>query len=117
MSWRKISMKFPGTCIVCNKKIEANEIGLWAQGLGVKHEKCAEIKELKCIVCGASAGCSQCEYNEDCSSKTANIRESVEPVGSGGIFFLQGNRDEALTMVQMKISFTNMHMAFEIALA
>jgi len=67
MSWRKISMKFPGTCIVCNKKIEANEIGLWAQGLGVKHEKCAEIKELKCIVCGASAGCSQCEYNEDCN--------------------------------------------------
>ena len=66
MSWRKISMKFPGTCIVCNKKIEANEIGLWAQGLGVKHENCAEIKELKCIVCGASAGCSQCEYNEDC---------------------------------------------------
>ena len=40
MSWRKISMKFPGTCIVCNKKIEANEIGLWAQGLGVNHEKC-----------------------------------------------------------------------------
>ena len=67
MSWRKISMKFPGTCIVCNKKIEANEIGLWAQGLGVKHEKCAEIKELKCIVCGSSAGCSKCEYNEDCN--------------------------------------------------
>ena len=66
MSWRKISMKFPGTCIVCNQKIEANEIGLWAKGLGVKHEKCAETNELTCIVCGGPAGCAQCEYNDDC---------------------------------------------------
>lgn len=28
-----------------------------------------------------------CEYDEDCNSKMASIRESVEPVGSGGIFF------------------------------
>jgi len=52
MSWRKISMKFPGTCIICNKKLEVNEIGLWAKGQGVKHEKCGEINELKCIICG-----------------------------------------------------------------
>ncbi|HET8720045.1 MAG TPA: hypothetical protein VFM64_03520 [Candidatus Nitrosotenuis sp.] len=73
MSWRKIAMKFPGTCIVCNQKIEANEIGLWAQGLGVKHEKCAtsEVKELKCIVCGGPAGCQKCEFFDDCD------RESV----------------------------------------
>lgn len=45
MSWRKIPMKFPGTCIICNEKIEVNEIGLWAKGLGVKHEKCAQINE------------------------------------------------------------------------
>jgi hypothetical protein len=45
MSWRKIPMKFPGTCIVCNEKIKVNEIGLWAKGLGVKHEKCAQINE------------------------------------------------------------------------
>ena len=62
MSWRKIPMKFPGTCLVCNEKIKVNEIGLWAKGLGVKHEKCAEINELQCIVCGASAGCPQCEW-------------------------------------------------------
>lgn len=66
MSWRKISMKFPGTCITCNKKIEINEIGLWAKGLGVKHEKCAEVNELTCIICGGLAGCTQCEYAEDC---------------------------------------------------
>ncbi len=67
MSWRKITMKFPGTCIVCNTKLEANEVGLWAQGLGVKHEKCAEVIELKCIVCGGPAGCSKCEFSSECN--------------------------------------------------
>ena len=59
-------MKFSGTCIVCNKKIEVNEIGLWAKGLGVKHEKCAQINELQCIVCRGLAGCSQCEFQDTC---------------------------------------------------
>ncbi len=66
MSWRKITMKFPGTCVVCNKKIDVNEVGLWAKGQGVKHEKCAEITELKCIVCGGPAGCPTCEFQENC---------------------------------------------------
>ncbi len=66
MSWRKITMKFPGTCIVCNEKVEANEIGLWKKGEGVKHEKCSKVDELNCIVCGKSAGCLQCEFSEDC---------------------------------------------------
>lgn len=66
-------MKFPGTCIVCNQKIESNEVGLWAKGIGVKHEKCAnqEVKELKCIVCGGPSGCQKCEFFDDCD------RESV----------------------------------------
>ena len=67
MSWRKISMKFDGTCIVCNEKIKVNEIGLWAKGLGVKHEKCAEINELNCIICDGPAGCATCEFQEDCN--------------------------------------------------
>lgn len=68
MSWLKITMKFPGTCIVCNKKIDANEVGLWSKGMGVKHEACAseEVKELKCAVCGKPAGCSACEFQDDC---------------------------------------------------
>jgi len=66
MSWRKIPMKFPGTCIVCNKKIEVNEIGLWAQGLGVKHEKCSQTEDLKCTICGRSAGCQICEFRDIC---------------------------------------------------
>ena len=59
-------MKFPGTCIICNEKIEVNEIGLWAQGIGVKHEKCSEAKDLKCIVCNRSAGCQTCEFQDIC---------------------------------------------------
>ena len=35
-----------------------------------------------------------CEYDEDCNSKMASIRESVEPAGSGGIFLQKENRDE-----------------------
>jgi hypothetical protein len=69
MSWRKIAMKFPGTCIVCNQKIEVNEIGLWSKGAGVKHERCAaqEVKELNCIICGEPAGCARCEFQDDCN--------------------------------------------------
>jgi len=40
-------MKFPGKCLVCNKKIEKDEIGFWAKDVGVKHEKCANIKPAK----------------------------------------------------------------------
>ena len=60
-------MKFPGTCLVCKKKIEVNEVALWAKGLGVKHQTCAEEgTELRCVVCGGPAGCAQCEFTEDC---------------------------------------------------
>jgi len=66
VSWRKITMKFPGKCIVCNEKIEKDEIGFWAKDIGVKHEKCAEIKELTCGVCGGPAGCPTCEFRDSC---------------------------------------------------
>jgi hypothetical protein len=60
-------MKFPGTCIVCNERIEINEMGLWAKGLGVKHEKCSQVKELRCVVCDGPAGCLQCEFQDICN--------------------------------------------------
>ena len=66
MSWLKITMKFDGTCIICNEKVSANEIGLWSKGIGVKHEKCAEINELRCVICDNPAGCLQCEFQNDC---------------------------------------------------
>ena len=67
MSWRAIPMKFPGTCVICKKKIEVNEVALWAKGLGVKHQACAQVNELKCAICGGPAGCLQCEFTEDCN--------------------------------------------------
>ena len=59
-------MKSDGICIVCNKKVNANKIGLWSKGIGVKHEKCAEINDLKCVICDNPAGCLQCEFQNDC---------------------------------------------------
>ena len=59
-------MKFAGSCIVCKKKIEVNEVGFWSKGTGVKHLACAEVKELRCLVCGGPAGCPQCEFRTDC---------------------------------------------------
>ena len=47
-------------------KDNANKIGLWSKGIGVKHEKCAEINELKCVICDNPAGCLQCEFQNDC---------------------------------------------------
>lgn len=60
-------MKFVGTCIVCKKKIDVNEVGFWSRGIGVKHLACAEVKELRCLVCGGPAGCPQCEFRTDCN--------------------------------------------------
>lgn len=59
-------MKFTGTCIICNEKIDVNEIGLWSKGVGVKHEKCAQTKELRCTICSGPAGCETCEFLDDC---------------------------------------------------
>lgn len=66
MSWRKMPMKYPGTCIVCGKGIEVNETGLWAKGQGVKHVECDEPAELACVVCGKPAGCRECEFQDIC---------------------------------------------------
>lgn len=58
VSWHPTPMKFPGTCIICNEKIKVGEIGLWAKGLGVKHEKCSK------------------EENEETSVEEINIPDS-----------------------------------------
>lgn len=72
MSWRKISMKFAGKCVVCKKGIPVGDPVLWAKGQGVKHESCggatqaASTKEIPCAVCGMGAGCHACELRDDC---------------------------------------------------
>ena len=90
MSWRKITMKFEGTCMVCNEKIAVNEVGLWSKGLGVKHEKCVETEDLKCIVCDGSAGCSQCEFQDDCDRSTVSqlcICKKCEELGNSYVTY------------------------------
>lgn len=71
MSWIKLNMKFPGTCMVCKEKININEPGLWQKGVGVKHLQCT-VAELRCAVCGAPAGCPSCEFSEDCDLETVS---------------------------------------------
>ena len=51
------------------KSIKNNKIALQGGGqdrIKAQHEKCAEINELQCVVCGAPAGCPQCEFQENC---------------------------------------------------
>ncbi len=69
MSWRKINIKFAGTCVVCGKRVEANTTGLWAKDVGIKHEGCAQAATIDCIICGAPAGCTECEFGEDCDTE------------------------------------------------
>ena len=66
MSWIKMNMRFPGTCIVCKKPVKTGERGLWARGVGVKHIGCAEQNGISCIICGKPAGCSLCELYDSC---------------------------------------------------
>lgn len=65
-------MKFAGTCMVCNQKIAVNETGLWAKGIGVKHEKCAGTAGIACSICGKPAGCADCEFADDCNTEAVS---------------------------------------------
>ena len=66
MSWITMTMKFPGTCLVCGRRIQAGEQGMWSRGVGVKHQECAQQPSITCIVCGQPAGCDRCELAESC---------------------------------------------------
>lgn len=66
MSWRRIPLKYPGKCTVCGGAIPVGSQVMWLKGTGVRHQECAEARELACIVCGSPAGCPSCEFAEDC---------------------------------------------------
>ena len=92
MSWRKIPMKFPGMCIICNEKIAVNEMGLWAKGIGVKHEKCANQNQIKCIICDGPAGCISCEFGDICDIEKVSsncICRNCEEQKSNYEFYLE----------------------------
>lgn len=72
MSWVPTKMRFSGTCVECGKTIHVNESGLWARGVGVRHEECRPAEGLTCIVCGGPAGCGKCEFQDDCDIKAVS---------------------------------------------
>ena len=70
MNWVRLNMRFPGTCIVCGKRINVGEQALWSRGTGVKHIECAEqSSQIACAICGGPAGCSSCELADSCDIK------------------------------------------------
>lgn len=66
MSWVKMNMRFPGTCVECGKPVKAGEVGLWSKGLGVKHLSCVDTGGISCVICGKPAGCQTCEMFTNC---------------------------------------------------
>ena len=87
MSWIKLNMRFPSKCIECGKTIPKGHPGLWSKGMGVKHVKCTDLEDATlndassmsaaianktiCSLCGKPAGCSECEFLENCN--VANV--------------------------------------------
>ena len=95
MSWVRVNMRFPGTCLECRKRIKLGEQALWSRGVGVKHIECAEGPgqdrqaersgrtgrtvqvgldtaqgpTIACAVCGKPAGCGTCELADSCDIK------------------------------------------------
>ena len=67
MSWHEMPMRHPGVCIICKESVQVNEIAFWSSVKGVKHQKCEQKEHyIKCAVCGGSAGCTKCEFQENC---------------------------------------------------
>ena len=67
-----MTIRFPGDCVVCGEKVNANETGMWARGVGVRHVGCVQAKTLACIVCGGPAGCGMCEFRDDCDIESVS---------------------------------------------
>lgn len=74
MSWVRLNMRFPGSCLECGKRVSVGEQAFWARGVGVKHIECAQKAEAKdpyisCLICGKPAGCERCELADSCNTK------------------------------------------------
>ncbi len=73
MNWNKITIKFSGSCVVCNKIIKKGDIGLWSKDIGIKHEKCMYINKISCTICGDLVVCAQCEFNAYCDNTSITL--------------------------------------------
>jgi len=72
--WIRLLVKYKGNCSVCGKEIPQGEYALWSRtAKAIKHIKCesaepesAQVLELKCFICGKTAGCASCSFEADC---------------------------------------------------
>ncbi len=89
MSWVRMTMKFPGVCLVCKKQVDKGGPGLWQKGVGVKHEGCAKTDEIGCAICGAPAGCPVCEFSDDCDlARVSRLCVCAKCIEKGDMFQL-----------------------------
>jgi hypothetical protein len=73
--WIRLLVKYRGKCATCGKDIQPGEYALWSRASkAIKHVSCqtqpqkdAAVLELKCFICGKTAGCAQCSYEQDCN--------------------------------------------------
>lgn len=72
MSWRTIQLKFAGKCVECGKPVAVGSQVLWLKGSGIKHPECAAAPQMRCVACGAPAGCPSCEFYEDCDREAVS---------------------------------------------
>lgn len=88
--WFKMSMKFPGICLKCKKKINLGEMGYWSRKKkSVLHEKCYEqvfkilegqrmrtpvvLKNKRCYICQ-----SKIDFDTEPISSLMNLNSEVE---------------------------------------
>lgn len=79
--WIRLLVKYKGKCSVCGKEIPQGEYALWSKtSKAIKHVKCETIEEkepttaaatravmeLRCFICGKTAGCASCSLEADC---------------------------------------------------
>lgn len=72
--WIKLLVKYKGKCSVCGNEIPQGVYALWSRtAKAIKHVKCesvaletSSVMELKCFICGKTAGCASCSFEADC---------------------------------------------------
>ncbi|MGI0020713.1 MAG: hypothetical protein ACREAY_09620 [Nitrososphaera sp.] len=74
-AWIRLLVKYKGKCSACGKEIPQGDYALWSRASkAIKHVKCetveekapASVMELKCFICGKTAGCASCSLEADC---------------------------------------------------
>jgi hypothetical protein len=85
-AWIRLLVKYKGKCSVCGKEIPQGNYALWSKtSKAIKHVKCETVEEkapataaatavmeLKCFICGKTAGCASCTFEADCDRQAVS---------------------------------------------